>query len=275
MKAIVVISDLHVGSTLALCPEDGLQVSDGGRYLPNKFQTTLWKFWKDFWGDFVPRQVAGAESVTLVVNGDPVEGLHHQQVGIVTNNLNFQEEGAIRVLNTIPTIIKFDHKYLVRGTEAHSEPGNQSDERLGKGIGCEQNEIGEYSTWQLWLEVNNILIQFAHHIGVTNSAAAESSAPMRELVAGLVEASQWGRSTPRLFVRSHRHRFIPVSIPSKDGRITCVITPAWQLRTNLVERIDRIRMPSIGGIVFKIGNEGEIDIREKLYPLPEIAPIRI
>jgi hypothetical protein len=275
MKAIVVISDLHIGSTLGLCPEDGLQVSDGGCYLPNKFQTTLWKFWKDFWGDFVPRQVAGAESVTLVVNGDPVEGLHHQQTGIITNNLNFQEEGAIRVLNTIPTIIKFDHKYLVRGTEAHSEPGNQSDERLAKGTGCEKNEIGEYSSWQIWLEVNGVLIQFAHHISGTQSFAYESTAPMRELVAGLVESAQWGSKIPQIFVRSHRHRFIPVSIPYKNGRIWCIITAAWQLKTGFAEKIDRMRNPSIGGLVLKIGNEGEIDVREKLYPLPEIAPIRI
>jgi hypothetical protein len=119
-----------------------------------------------------------------------------------------------------------------------------------------------------------VIFQFAHHIGVTSSAAYESSAPMREMVAGLVEAAQWDRNLPDVFVRSHRHRFIPISIPSKRGRIHSVITPGWQLRTPFTERIDRMRMPHIGGVVFLVENN-RCMIEEKIYPLPEPKMIKI
>ncbi|RPI91987.1 MAG: hypothetical protein EHM39_14035 [Chloroflexi bacterium] len=274
MKAIVCISDLHIGSVAGLCPPSGIQVVDGATYKPNKFQLTLWKFWRNFWGEFVPRHTAGAESVTLVINGDLIDGVHHQTTAVASNSWQKQEFAAIDVLTHIPTPVTFARRFVVRGTEAHAGQGAESEERISAAMGVEKNEIREYTTWQLWLEVSGVVFQFAHHIGVTSSVAYESSAPMREMVTGLVEAAQWGRKLPQVFVRSHRHRFILVPIPTAEGRIQSVITPGWQLRTPFTERIDRMRMPHIGGCVFRV-EDGVCEVREKLYPLPDPKPIQI
>ena len=37
-----VVSDLHCGSTLGLCPPEGVQLDDGGQYLPSAAQKALW-----------------------------------------------------------------------------------------------------------------------------------------------------------------------------------------------------------------------------------------
>jgi hypothetical protein len=269
---IVAISDLHVGSSTGLCPAAGIAGPDGTKHMPSKFQEFLWECWTHFFKTEFERICKKVKKTVLVVNGDLVDGSHHNTINLMTNSIQCQERAAADLLKEVAG--KFSRVYVVRGTEAHVQPGAQSDERIGELIGAEKDEGGDYSRWQLWLDGSGVLFQFAHHIGTTSSAAYESSAPMRELVAGLVEAAQWGSKLPQVMVRSHRHRFIPVAIPSESGRIQIVITPAWQLRTPFVERIDRMRLPHIGGVFF-IVEDNECQVKEKLYrlPLPQVASL--
>jgi len=275
LKAVITISDLHIGSTTGLCPPS-VNVTDGGGYTPNPFQVTLYQYWRHFWSQAVPALTRGASKIVLVINGDALDGVHHHTVNILSNSWAVQEQAAIETLQEIPDLcpVKIDEIYCVKGTEVHVGPNGESEERVARAIGAVPNELGEHAAYQWWLNVDQVPFQFAHHIGVTSSAAYESSAPMRELVAALVEAAQWGQTMPRVVVRSHRHRFIPVAIPSARGRIQCVITPAWQLRTPFVERIDRMRMPHIGGVVFRVDGE-RCDTWEKIYQLPGPKPTQI
>lgn len=275
MKAVISISDLHIGSTTGICLES-VDTVDKGEYRGNKYQRTLLKYWRNFWKVVVPEYTSGASKIVLEINGDIIDGVHHNTVNILSNSWAVQEQAAIELLQDARDLcpVKIDEIYIVKGTEVHTGPAGESEERIAKAIGAVPNEIGEYASYQWWLKVDDVPFQFAHHIGVTSSAAYESSAPMRELVAALVEAAQWGQILPRVVERSHRHRFIPVAIPSRYGRIHAIITPGWQLRTPFVERIDRMRMPHIGGIVYRV--EGEhIDVWEKIYQLPGPKPLAI
>lgn len=270
MKAIIAVSDLHIGSMTGLC-QPGAREDGGGGHTLNIFQESLWNFWQDFWTVFVPRHTRGAKSKVVVINGDIIDGYHHDTVAVWSNDPDNQAANAVEILKPIAKKYK---TFIVRGTEAHSGPGSKAEERIARELKLQPNEAGDYSVWQLWLDVDGLSFQFAHHIGVTSSAAYETSAPMRELVAGLVEASQWSRNLPRVVVRSHRHRFVPISIPSSCGRIQCIITPGWQLKTPFTERIDRMRAPHIGGVVFQV-EDCECQVKEKIYPMPEPEPIRI
>jgi len=267
LKAIITVSDLHVGSTAGLCLPRTMVV-DQGSYSPNKYQKTLRKYWVHFWREWVPEMVKGAKLVALVINGDAIDGVHHGTVNIISNSLEVQEKAAVELIQEIREICpkKIDEIYIIKGSEAHTEVNGQCEERIAKQVGAVPLDK-ESASYQRWIELEDVVFQFAHNIGVTSSAAYETSAPMRELVAALTEAAQWGQPLPDVVVRSHRHRFVPVAIPSQHGRIQCVITPGWQLRTPHVERIDRMRMPHIGGVVFKC-EEGICDLREKIYPLP-------
>lgn len=271
MKAVVTISDLHVGSTMGICPPS-VQTKDNGTYTGNEFQQTLYKYWVHFWSEFVPAMTKGAKKRVLVINGDIIDGIHHNTVNILSNSWAVQEQAAIEHLLAIRKLcpVKINEIYVVKGTEVHTGPAGESEDRIARAIGAVPNEIGDYADYQWRLDVDGVLFQFAHHIGVTSSAAYESSAPMRELVAAMIEASQWGLKLPNVLVRSHRHRFIEVPIVNDCGRIRAVITPSWQLRTPHVEKIDRMRMPHIGGIVFRVDG-GKVETCEKLYKLPQPA----
>ena len=50
---LVVISDLHSGCRVALCPKS-VQLDDGGRYTPSKIQSKMLVFWHEFWDEWVP-----------------------------------------------------------------------------------------------------------------------------------------------------------------------------------------------------------------------------
>lgn len=270
MKTIIVVSDLHIGSLVGLCSPDA-RMDGGDRVKLNKIHNTLWRYWNDFWDVFVPGQIQGSEKTVIEINGDLIDGNHHNTVTLWTNDTDTQAANTVDLLKPLKT---FGDIYIVRGTEAHSGPGSKAEERIARELGVKPNENGDYSVWQLVVQVESQIFNFAHHIGVTSSAAYETSAPMREMVAALVEASQWNRPLPTVYVRSHRHRFIPVSIPTSLGRFMSIITPGWQARTPFSERIDRMRMPHIGGIVFRV-EDGVCECREKLYPLPDPEPIRI
>jgi hypothetical protein len=274
LKAVIAISDLHVGSTVGLCPPK-VTVIDQGTYLPNQFQKTLYKYWCNFWKEYVPKLTEGAEKTILVVNGDVIDNVHHNTVNILSNSI--QVQAAILVLKDIYRLcpVPINELYFVAGTEAHSGFAAESERRIADKAGGLPDESGDIMPFQRWMDVNGTIFHFAHTIGVTSSAAYESSAPMRELVASMVEATQWDRPMPDVLVRSHRHRFIEVPLPTTRGRIRAVITPGWQLKTPFTERIDRMRMPHIGGVVFLVEKDKSCQVKEKMYPLPEPKPTKI
>jgi hypothetical protein len=271
MKTIAIVSDLHIGSSLGLCDGKGMDLGEGGIYLPSKLQQEVYRAWVSFF-EWVENESIGAESTTLVINGDSVDGFHHNTVALATNNIEVQEHAAIELLR--PVVKKFDNFYMTRGTEAHVQASAQSEERIAQALHAIPSEDGQHSWWQLWLDVDGVIFNIAHHIGTTSSSAYESSAVMRELVAALVEAGQWGQHLPDVLVRSHRHRCIELGIPGGRGKIQAVVTPGWQLRTPFVERIDRMRLPHIGGLLFRVEN-GQCQIKTKIYPMKTQAPVKL
>ena len=267
MDAIVVISDTHIGSNVGLCQSPGIRLDEGGISAQNVFQETLWRFWQHYWNTWIPEITKGVKSRTLVHNGDIIEGSHHHQTDNVPN-IDNQEVAAVEILK--PVVKEFDRFYSIRGTEAHGDVADQSTERIAKELSAvKEQDTGRYSRQELWLDCNGVINQFAHHLGMTTSAAYETSAPMRELISTLIEAAQWNRPLPHIVWRSHRHRYTRVPVPTEVADIELVVTPCWQLKTAYIYKIDRTRMPHIGGVVALIEKDKSWQIKRKLYPLPQ------
>lgn len=251
VENIVVVSDLHCGCRIALCPPEGVTLDDGGRYLPSPFQQTLWGHWTQFWDEFVP-SVVHNEPFAVVVNGDAVEGIHHRATTQISHNPADQENIAHEVLLPILERCK-GRLYIVRGTEAHVGSSACDEERLARRLGSVADKNGVYARWEAWLRVGPSLVHFAHHISTTGTRAAESTAVMKELTEAYGEAAQWGEEPPDFIVRSHRHRHISVGVPSRKGRAEALVTPAWQGKTPFTYKIPGARqaMPQFGGIAIR------------------------
>lgn len=223
---VVIVSDTHCGCRLALCPPEGLPVDDGGVYAPSDFQRAIWGHWREFWDEFVPSVVHG-EDFAVVVNGDAVEGNHHRSTTQISHNPADQEECAYRVLAPIMDRCK-GRMYIVRGTEAHVGSSGCDEERLARRLGIAEDSNGKRAKWELWLRLGPSLVHLSHHIGTTGSRAHESTAVLKELTEAYGEAAQWGEEPPDFIVRSHRHRHVKVSIPTRKGGAEALVTPAWQ-----------------------------------------------
>lgn len=245
VRHVVVLSDTHFGSAVGLCPPE-FALDDGGLYRFSEFQDVLWLWWQEFWS-WVPQATRG-EPYALVHNGDVIEGTPKGSVQVFSSNLADQERCAVAVLG--PVVKQAERFFLVRGTEAHGQKSAQAEERIAASLGAEGHG-SLHSRWEVSIRLaRGGVLHATHHIGVTSSTAYETSALSRELASGFVEAGQWQEEIPDLMVRSHRHRFSLVAIPTARGVAQLCVTPGWQLKTAYVYRLGHsVRLPQIGGIV--------------------------
>ena len=251
VEACVVVSDLHCGCQLGLCHEKSILLDEGGFYTPSELQQKLWKWWREFWDEWVPF-VTGNEPYCVVVNGDVIDGVHHRSVTQITHNLADQIKIAHLILSEVAE--RCDHRlFFIRGTEAHAGPSAEYEELLAKELGAIKARDGKSSRYDLLLEIGGGLAHFAHHISVSGSMHYESTALMKELSESFVECTRWGSRHPDMIVRSHRHRHMEVRCYTASGLTTVVTTPGWQLKTPFAYKMPGARpaLPQIGGIVIR------------------------
>lgn len=265
---LIIVSDLHCGCRLGLCPPEGAKLDDGGIYMPSKLQLVVWEWWREFWDTWVP-MVCRDEPYDVVINGDTTDGSHHNSTTQISHNLNDQSAIAYQILKPIASSAR--KLYVIRGTEAHVGPSGVEEERLAERLGAVPNEEGQHARYELWKRVGNKngpLCHILHHIGTTGSAAYESSAPQKELIAEFTEAGQTGVQPPDYVIRSHRHRYIKTSNPSKRSESAAITTPGWQLKTPYVFRLagGRTSQPQFGGIAIRQGDY-EFYSRTKIWTI--------
>lgn len=267
IQNIVVMSDTHFGCKLGLCPPKIL-LDEGGLYVASLLQRKMYKMWEYFFNTFVP-EVTKGEKYILVHNGDIIDGVHHKSTSQITHNLKDQRKIAMAVMLPIIKRKECVAYYQVRGTEAHVGKSAEDEEEVAKDLGAEPDELGNHSRWELWLRFGKkkLLVHFTHHIGSTNSASYESTAPHKELIEAYVEAGKMHKQPPDCIVRSHRHRFYQNIIPSKNVNAISVITPCWQLKTPYTYKgvMGRSSTPQIGGIIIREGEEVPIYVRQKIW----------
>jgi hypothetical protein len=255
---LIVFSDAHIGCRLGLCRPEGAKLDDGGTYMPSRLQMVTWEWWTEFWTDWVPRVTRG-EPYDVVLNGDALEGIHHNAVTQISHNLNDQFRLAMEILE--PVVDKARKFYHIRGTEAHEGPSGQDAEKLAKALGAVPNDMGQYARHELWKRVGNAegpLVHLLHHIATSGRAAYESSAPQAELIAEFAEAGQSGTVPPDYAVQSHRHRYIKVQNPSAiRSEKADIVTPGWQGKTPFTFKIagGRTSQPQFGGVIIRQGDE--------------------
>lgn len=276
---IIVVSDIHAGCQLGLCPKEGSSLDGGGVYKPSKLQNKLYTMWDTFWGEWVPKAVKN-EPYAVVFNGDSIDGVHHNSTTQITHNLADQQEIAYNLLS--PIVEKCSGKYYhMRGTEAHVGKSAEEEEKLAKRLGAISDEQGNYARYELWFEFGRDnetrLAHFMHHVGTASRTAYETSAVMAELAEMFTEAGRWGDRVPDVVVRSHRHRNISIRIPTRHSYGIAFTTPAWQLKTPFAYKIAgaRVTTPQIGGSLIRMGDEDLFD-RHRVWSIgrPKIEVVQ-
>jgi len=257
----VVVSDLHCGCRAGLYPcdlEDDLLFDMGVIYRPSNLQKEMWEAWLKFWQEFVPEATRN-EDYVFVLNGDGLDGRHHDSVTQISQNLADQKKIAKAILKPILKKEKCKSFYWIRGTEAHSGASSELEESLAEDLEAIRDSKSQYSRDTMWLRLggkSGALVHFAHTIGTTSRTAYETSAVMAELTEQYVESGRWLHPAADITVRSHRHRFVEVRVPSARGYTIGTVTPGWQGPTPFTRRLagGRQSEPQFGGVVIRQGD---------------------
>lgn len=260
ITAAIIVSDLHCGCQLGLCPPEGAKTDEGGLYMPNEFQQKVWVWWREFWDEWVP-MATRKKPYCVILNGDAIDGRHHGTTSQWSQNLTDQVNLAESVLAPVVEKCKGQY-YHIRGTEVHVGPSAENEESLARKLGAVPNATGQYARWELWKYIagEKALIHALHHIGTTSSASYESTAVHKELVEAYSEAGRWNEKPADVIIRSHRHRYFKTEVPSANDRAMAVVTPGWQGKTPYVFRIamGRQSQPMFGGVMIRVSEENEL-----------------
>jgi len=272
-RNLVVIADLHCGCGLGLCTDEPAHLDDGGEYHASALQRVVWSWWREFWDEWVPRACHN-EPFSVVVNGDSLDGVHHNATTQISHNLKDQALIAETILK--PIVSRAEKFFMIRGTEAHVGPSGVEEERLARALGAIPDDTGRHARYELWARVGKGLVHLMHHIGTTGVSHYESSAVMKELTESYAEAGRWRKEPPDVVVRSHRHRHIEVRVPTSLGYGIAFCTAGWQLKTPFTYRTagGRITTPQIGGSLIRQGDE-DLYTRHKTWGVERPAEVQI
>jgi hypothetical protein len=250
-KAILLLSDLHIGSTVGLWPE-GFIANEGFSIGQNKFQKWLWECWKDMLA-WSTKELNGCD-YEVVLNGDLVEGIHHRTIQVMSADVGDQSTAVIEVLGQMAA--KASRLHVIKGTECHT----RNDEiRVGAALNATKDPATGQNAWDMLdLEVNGTLCNFAHHITATARPYLEASAHSIALGSITHSRARSGKPVPKVICRAHRHRHGIWS----DGNQMSIITGPWQGLTRHGNKVvpDAIPQPSAVILDFRGLEAGELPI---------------
>ena len=267
---LAITSDQHCGSTLGLCPPEGVRIDEGAEYHPNKAQLWTWSCWEDYWKAVHATQVRHKSELWCAYNGDSVDGDHHNTSQIISRNPEPQSYLLERVFG-VPGALRPERQFVIRGTEVHVGPAGSSEELWAKKLPnhVRNPDTKTHSWWHCRLEVHGVRFDFQHHGRVGTRPWTKMTGTATLAAEIFLEHTMSGNEYPHFAIRSHRHQHVDTF----DAFPTRVIqTPAWQLKTAHAHKVLPESIADIGGIIVTVFPDGTSEVSKKLYrpQLPKI-----
>jgi hypothetical protein len=266
-KQILVLSDLHVGSSYGLLPPEFLD-TQGNIHQQNIGQAYLWECFQK-----MLNRVANRPISTVVINGDVLDGAQKKSNGapLTLHRLADQREAAVSVLQYVKDKFPTANWYFVTGTPYHEEASEVA--QLAYVLTGEKTDVRQTLT----LKVGECIIRFHHEIAYS-SGFAKGAGLEKEIIAGLLAAADHGWRDADCEIRSHCHYFRYLGRRNK----LCIVSPCWQLRSDFMGRRSPVaNVPDIGAVVLHVNDELKkhgvcpVGFSELLYrhPEPEVTEL--
>lgn len=220
IRSLVVLGDIHAGSSKALLPPNFVTLEDH-EVRQNAIQKWLWECWrrKD---DFLD-EVLGNAPFGLVLNGDLIEGIHHGTKEIISPEVADHRNAAVQLLK--PVAERAAKVFVVRGTECHV---NNHEVSIGKELGAVMNpETRIHAFDRLTIDIAGIRCVFRHHIPASVRRNLSATQLSIQLAEEQLEAVNNGEPLPRVVGAAHRHK--PDHYEDDNG--LCFVSPPWQMLT--------------------------------------------
>lgn len=264
---VLVLSDLHVGSTVAVMPR-GFKTAEGNEIGLNGVQEFLLAAWEDMLRWSAALMEGG--NYALVINGDCIDGDHHGTKQIWSKDIGDQIEACVELLK--PLTYRAAKVFVVRGTESHT---HNTELAIGKALGAERNpETGAAAFDRLHLSVNGTRCVFRHHVGTSTRSWSEATAMASTLAEETIQAARNGEAPRQVVCCAHRHKFGTYS----NGRGTVVISPPWQMLSRFGHRVvgEARTQPGAYVLDFSCRPSGALPtVHERIYSAPAEPEIEL
>jgi hypothetical protein len=235
-QRVLVIGDTHVGSDVALSPEE-LILASKNRILANEVQLAILQEFYDMIDD------VGTVDL-LILNGDLVEGTNYygEGLGCVTTNMDMQAEVAIDLLSEI----KFRKVVGCPGTKYHVKCNPNLDKKVIEGLGgvC-MNEIS--------MQIEQTRIYANHRTPVRMSKwETRSQSIAQDLLLNELNSMDFGHYD--IICKSHVHYYVALD----QGTSVGFVCPCWKGRDEFAKNSTNpfAFNPSIGYVMFDIEDDG-------------------
>lgn len=261
---LLLASDTHCGSTVGLCPPEGVRLDDGGEYKPSKAQAWLWWCWEQALSTTAEAVSETGGEFWCVLNGDLVDGDHHKTTQIISGNPEAQSYVAKRAFGLL-TDMRPQRLFVVRGTEAHTGNSGSAEEAIAKSIGAERDpETHLWSRWHLRLRVHGRLFDVQHHGKGLGKLPHTKQNGANALAWRVWSAYQErGREAPAVVVRSHLHQFADSYGAHRQTR--GLFLPSFQLKTAFVHKVAADEIADVGAVIVVVFPDGRLDVRPVLF----------
>jgi len=191
IRDYIIVSDTHSGCGMALCPPQ-FDLVDKGSYVASPIQKQIWQYWTTDIKEWIPYITQG-RPYGVIHNGDAMDYVHHRSVSQISHNI--LDHHLIFKIVMDPLLDKAKEFYMLRGTEAHSGPSSKEEELLARYMGAIARD-NQYARYELDLEIEGFLVNFMHHIGVSNRNNSELTAIAAELHEIRQERLKWKKPVP-------------------------------------------------------------------------------
>lgn len=251
IRALVIISDLHSGSTESLLHPDFI-TEKGLPIGQTAIAAWFWECWKI--GHSWLSGIVNPKEYALILNGDLIEGNHHGTQEIWSVSTRDHAKAAEELL-TEPSR-RAAKTFIVRGTECHV---NGTENSIAKAIHAEVNpEHGQPNWDHLLLDVCGVRVSVRHHFPATTRSYLEASQHSIQIGNATNEAVRAGDIAPRVLIGAHRHRTGHYC----DGNRLTVVTGAWQGLTRHGHKVvpDGRPCPSIYVLDWRDRRDGELPV---------------
>lgn len=179
------------------------------------------------------------------MNGDLIDGNHHQTREIISADVADHFDGAVKCLSDV--LKSASGVYLTEGTNVHT---NNSEHGIAKvlewrGVKVKSPNNRKAAWPEITIRVNGCLCTIDHHVNTTGRSYTEASAYSATMADVTNRRARAGWEVPKLIVRSHRHQYGQFS----DGYRTMVILPPWQGSGRFVRRVVPGAVPQCGMVI--------------------------
>ena len=268
-KLLIAPSDTHCGSPVGLIHPKGFE-GRNGFIKPTAVQKILWKQFEKS-ADQIRALRTKDTQLIVAINGDSVEGIHHNNHQVSSPYVDEHEGIFADVLDWYLNDIDFsqssgDLLYFTAGTESHTGAGWVSENNVARDFGAvpwlkyrkTDDRAGVYTHPRLLLDLFGIKFDIAHHAEAGPGGRKWTRGNMYRsfLRSHYFELVDRREPVPDYFLRSHFHQFLNETVTGKQGSINGFILPALQDATNYVLRRSTSRS-NIGVWMATVDSDGK------------------